>query len=201
MIYLVDYGVSNLQSVEKALVAAGGRVRRVTNPREIDERGVVVVPGVGHFGATAALGPDWRDTLRSFATGGGALLGICLGMQWLFEGSEEAPDLDGLGLFEGRCRRLEGARVPHVGWNSLEPTGPSSLFDGIPDGAQVYFTHSFAAPVGDGCVAATCHGTRFASIVGRGRVVGAQFHPEKSGETGLRFLRNFLAIAARPEDA
>jgi imidazole glycerol-phosphate synthase subunit HisH len=199
MIALVDYGVGNLQSVEKALVAIGGRVRRVTDPREIDPAAAVVVPGVGHFGATAALGTEWRDRLLRFVEDDGALLGICLGMQWLFEGSDEAPGLDGLGLFPGRCSRLEGARVPHVGWNSLEPIEPSSLLGGIEPGSQVYFTHSFAAPLGAGCVAATCHGLRFASIVERGRIAGAQFHPEKSGETGLRFLKNFLANTRRPE--
>jgi glutamine amidotransferase len=89
--------------------------------------------------------------------------------------------------------------VPHVGWNSLEPAGTSSLLDGIAPGSQVYFTHSFAPPVGDGCVAATCHGIHFASVVARGRVAGAQFHPEKSGETGLRFLRNFLANTRHTE--
>jgi imidazole glycerol-phosphate synthase subunit HisH len=196
---IIDYGVGNLQSVEKALVAVGGRVERVTQSREIDPAGAVVVPGVGHFGATAALGAEWRDRLLRFVDEGGALLGICLGMQWLFEGSDEAPGLDGLGLFPGRCLRLEGARVPHVGWNSLEPAGTSSLLDGIAPGSQVYFTHSFAPPVGAGCVAATCHGIRFASVVARGRVAGAQFHPEKSGETGLRFLRNFLANTRRTE--
>jgi glutamine amidotransferase len=196
---VIDYGVGNLQSVEKALVAVGSRVERVTRSREIDPAGAVVVPGVGHFGATAALGAEWRDRLLRFVDDGGALLGICLGMQWLFEGSDEAPGLAGLSLFSGRCRRLQGARVPHVGWNSLEPAGPSSLLDGIAPGSQVYFTHSFAPPVGAGCVAATCHGLRFASIVERGRIAGAQFHPEKSGETGLRFLRNFLANTRRPE--
>jgi len=199
MIALIDYGVGNLQSVEKALVAVGGLVRRVTHPREIGAAGAVVVPGVGHFGATAALGADWRDGLLRYIEDDGALLGICLGMQWLFEGSDEAPGLDGLGLFPGKCGRLEGARVPHVGWNSLEPLQPSSLLDGIEAGSQVYFTHSFAPPVGAGCVAATCHGLRFGSIVERGRIAGAQFHPEKSGETGLRFLRNFLANTRRSE--
>jgi imidazole glycerol-phosphate synthase subunit HisH len=194
MIALIDYGVGNLQSVEKALTAAGGHVRRVTAPGEIDGVDVVVVPGVGHFGATAALGADWREALRIFAGAGGALLGICLGMQWLFEGSDEAPDLPGLGLFRGRCTRLVAARVPHVGWNSLDPARPSALLDGIPPGAQVYFTHSFAAPVTEACVTSTLYGTPFASLSAQNTVVGAQFHPEKSGPVGLRFLRNFLAM-------
>jgi glutamine amidotransferase len=197
MIAVLDYGVGNLQSVEKALAAAGAQVRRVTQPDEIDRAAAVVVPGVGHFRATTALGAEWRSALRTFAEGGGQLLGICLGMQWFFEGSEEAPELDGLGLFPGRCTRLAAPRVPHVGWNSLEPRRDSPLLDGIEPGAQVYFTHSFAAPITDTCIAATEYGAPFASISARGNVAGAQFHPEKSGEVGLRFLRNFLATVPR----
>jgi glutamine amidotransferase len=124
------------------------------------------------------------------------LLGICLGLQWLFDGSEEAPGIPGLGLMTGRCFRLTGAvKVPHVGWNTLDRTGrPSRLLDGVPASASAYFTHSFAAPVGDDAVATTTHGTPFASVVERGRTFGVQFHPEKSGTTGLRILANFLAI-------
>jgi glutamine amidotransferase len=196
MIALIDYGVGNLQSVEKALAAVGGRVRRIVDPREVDQAGAVVVPGVGHFGATATLDVRWRQALRTFVADGGPLLGICLGMQWLFEGSDEAPALDGLGLLAGRCRRLTGARVPHVGWNSLDPAQRCPILDGVPAGAQVYFTHSYAAPVTEACVAATTYGTTFASLVCSGdRVVGAQFHPEKSGAVGLRILRNFVVLA------
>jgi glutamine amidotransferase len=194
MIAVLDYGVGNLQSVEKALAGAGAQVRRVTQPDEIARAAAVVVPGVGHFRATTALGAGWRSALRTFAEGGGQLLGICLGMQWFFEGSEEAPELDGLGLFSGRCSRLAAPRVPHVGWNSLEPRRDSPLLDGIAPGAQVYFTHSFAAPITDTCVAATEYGAPFASISARGNVTGAQFHPEKSGDVGLQFLRNFIAM-------
>jgi glutamine amidotransferase len=114
-------------------------------------------------------------------------------MQWFFEGSEEAPELKGMGFFSGRCARLAAPRVPHVGWNSLEPRAESPLLDGITPGSQMYFTHSFAAPITETCVAATDYGAPFASLSARGNVVGAQFHPEKSGEAGLRFLRNFVA--------
>jgi imidazole glycerol-phosphate synthase subunit HisH len=195
MIALIDYGVGNLPSVERALAAVGGRVCRVTRPREIDRAAAVVVPGVGHFGATATLGPDWRVALREFAGAGRPLLGICLGMQWLFEGSDEAPGLEGLGLFAGRCARLAAPRVPHVGWNSLDPCRRSALLEGIPPGAQVYFTHSFAAPITDTCIASTDYGAPFASLSARGNVAGAQFHPEKSGSVGIQFLRNFVAMA------
>jgi glutamine amidotransferase len=200
MIALVDYGVGNLQSVEKALAAAGGRVCRVASAREIDRAAAVVVPGVGHFGATATLGPDWHVALRAFAAGGRPFLGICLGMQWLFEGSDEAPGLAGLGLFSGRCARLAAPRVPHVGWNSLDVRQRSALLEGIAPGAQVYFTHSFAAPITDTCVASTDYGAPFASLSVRANVVGAQFHPEKSGVVGIRFLSNFVAMITREPD-
>jgi glutamine amidotransferase len=197
MIAVLDYGVGNLQSVEKALGVAGAEVRRVTEPGEIDRAAAVVVPGVGHFRATKALGADWRTALRGFAARGGPLLGICLGMQWFFEGSEEAPELEGMGFFSGRCTRLAAPRVPHVGWNSVDPRRDSPLLEGIHSGSHVYFTHSFAAPVTDACIASTEYGAPFASLSARASVVGAQFHPEKSGEVGLRFLRNFVALCSR----
>jgi glutamine amidotransferase len=126
------------------------------------------------------------------------VLGICLGMHWLFEGSDEAPALPGLGLFQGRCCRLNGpVKVPHVGWNTLARTsGPSRLLDGVHDGAWAYFTHSFAAPCGGGCVATTTHGAPFASCIEGDGVWGTQWHPEKSGSTGLRVLANFIEMCA-----
>ena len=125
------------------------------------------------------------------------LLGICLGMQWLFEGSDEAPDVPGLGLIAGRCRRIDAERplkVPHVGWNTLQAAALSgSCRRRSPTDAQVYFTHAFAAPVTAGLCAATAeHGAAFAAAVERGHVSGVQFHPEKSGDAGLRILRNFV---------
>ncbi len=136
-----------------------------------------------------------RSGRRSRA--GRPLLGICLGLQWLFDGSEEAPELPGLGVFGGRCFALSGdVKVPHVGWNTLDSTRRSSrLLDGLPREAFAYFTHSFAAPVVAETTAVTKHGVRFASVVERGRVAAVQFHPEKSGTTGLRLLANFLAMA------
>ena len=117
-------------------------------------------------------------------------------MQWLFEGSDEAPDVPGYGLLRGRCFRLpDVVKVPHVGWNTLDRADrPSQLFRDIPAGAMAYFTHSFAAPVVDATVAVTSHGAPFSSVVERGRVFGTQFHPEKSGKTGIRLLSNFIAF-------
>lgn len=195
---VIDYGAGNLASVVKALRSAGGDPRVVTTPDTLSAP-AIVVPGVGHFSATRSLGDPWRHALRTRLERGAALLGICLGMQWLFDGSDEEPDLRGFGAFRGMCQALiasDAIKVPHVGWNSLElSSGQSRLLDGIAPGSHAYFTHTYAAPVGDGCVALTSHGRRFASVVERGKVFGAQWHPEKSGDVGLQVLRNFLAAA------
>ena len=177
-------------------------------PAEVEEATAVVVPGVGHFGATRALGADWVSAILARVGEGRPLLGICLGMQWLFEGSEEAPDCAGLGLLAGQCYRLHPStpseqgtsdaagriKIPHVGWNAIELRREASLVEGVPSGAQVYFTHSFVAPVTGDTVAVTDHGEPFAAIVQRGHVAGVQFHPEKSGEVGLTILRNFVEL-------
>jgi glutamine amidotransferase len=199
VIALIDYGAGNLTSVRKALTALGAPFVVPRTPAECAGAAGLIVPGVGNFAATAALEGDWRDAIARAVRGGTPLLGICLGMQWLFEGSDEAPDVAGLGVLPGRIVRLEGRaadrlKVPHVGWNSLDFTGRSStLLQGLSDAAQVYFTHSYAAPVTDACVATTCHADAFASVVERDGVFGVQFHPEKSGEAGLHILRNFLS--------
>ena len=204
MIALVDYKAGNLTSVRKALGAVGAEFFTPESPEELARALGIIVPGVGHFGATRALGAAWVEQILAHIGEGKPLLGICLGMQWLYESSEEAPDLPGLGLLSGSCRRLrpptdaegEGRiKVPHVGWNSLEFRGEGSIASGVSEGAQVYFTHSYVAPVTADTVAATTHGEVFASIVQRGQVSGVQFHPEKSGEVGLRILRNFLETA------
>ena len=194
---LVDYGAGNMASVVKGFEAVGAAVRVAGRPEDLATAAAVVVPGVGHFNVTRALGAAWREAVGDAIRRQVPLLGICVGMQWLFEGSEEAPDLSGLGLFEGRCSRIpEGVKVPHVGWNTLDFTGkPGGLLESIEPGAYAYFTQSFAAPVTGGVVATTAHGERFAAIVERRRVCGVQFHPEKSGRTGLTILRNFLALA------
>ena len=195
MIALVDYGAGNLTSVRKALAAVGADVYTPCTPAELEGVEGVIVPGVGHFQRTSALDREWRDAIVGVVERGRPLLGICVGLQWLFEGSTEAPDCQGLSLMTGQCKLLEGAwplKVPHVGWNSLAFPRPSRLFDGIRDGSQVYFTHSYAAPVTNDAVAVTTHGVPFASAVERGHVFGVQFHPEKSGDVGLAVLKNFL---------
>lgn len=209
MIALVDYGAGNLTSVRKAFAALQAELRTPASPAALAGARAIVIPGVGHFGATAALDRRWREAILAAVTAGTPVLGICLGMQWLFEGSDEAPDLPGLGLLAGRCRRLgaSGAaapgggpagrlKVPHVGWNALEVLRPSRLLAGVAEGAHAYFTHAYAAPVTAPCVATTTHGERFASAVEHGHIVGVQFHPEKSGAVGLTMLRNFLSALA-----
>jgi imidazole glycerol-phosphate synthase subunit HisH len=190
-IALIDYRAGNLTSVRKGFAAVGAELYTPSSAAELARADGIVVPGVGHFGATAFLDRAWRSEIQAAVTDGRPLLGICLGLQWLFDGSEEAP-LPGLGAIPGQCTRLRPiVKVPHVGWNSLEVTRPSALLDGIPDGTQVYFTHSYAAPVTAACVAATTHGDRFAAAVECDHVWGVQFHPEKSGRAGLKILENF----------
>lgn len=199
MIALVDYGAGNLTSVRKALGSLGAVFETPREPVELNRAGGIIVPGVGHFASTSALTEPWRAAVRRAVDGGTPLLGICVGMQWLFEGSDEAPDAAGLGALPGRVRRLAGdaaarLKVPHVGWNALDMPKASRLLDGLASGAHVYFTHSYAAPVTADCVGATTHADTFAAAVECDRVFGVQFHPEKSGDAGLRILRNFLAV-------
>jgi glutamine amidotransferase len=195
---LIDYGAGNLTSVRKGLDAAGARIFTPARPDELADADGLVVPGVGHFAATTSLSEDWRRSIAEAIARRTPLLGICLGLQWLFESSEEAPGIAGLGTIAGRCERLPPiVKVPHVGWNALEIVRPSVLLEGLADGTQMYFTHTYAAPIVDETVAATTHGARFSAVVERGQIFGVQFHPEKSGEAGLRVLRNFVQLAAR----
>jgi imidazole glycerol-phosphate synthase subunit HisH len=194
-------------------------------PGELGRAHGIIVPGVGHFDATRALTDEWRAAIQG---AGVPLLGICVGLQWLFEGSEEAPDVPGLGVFSGRCAQLDPRprtqdprpktqdprpktqdprprtqdprpktqdprplKVPHVGWNSLSLPRASRLMAGIEEGAQVYFTHSYAAPLCDDTVATCDYGGAFTAAAERGQVSAVQFHPEKSGDTGLRILANW----------
>ena len=198
MIALVDYGAGNLASVRKALRACGADVLEPAAPSDLDRAAAIVLPGVGHFAATASLDESWRSAIRRRLETGVPFLGICLGMQWLFEGSDEAPAVAGLGWFPGRITRLpdrtpEGDRlkVPHAGWNLAHATERSPV-PGLQDGAYFYFTHAYAAPVTDATAATTMYGSPFASAVRRGLVCGVQFHPEKSGAEGLAVLRAFV---------
>lgn len=198
MIALVDYGAGNLASVRKALAAIGAHAWTPSVPGELGRAHGIIVPGVGHFDTTKNLTEDWRTAIRREIDDGIPLLGICVGLQWLFDGSEEAPAVKGLSLFKGTCftftKHVNGRlKVPHVGWNSLVMPRQTRLMAGVKAGTQVYFTHSFAAPVIDDTAAICEYGTPFSAAVERGAVSAVQFHPEKSGDAGLRVLGNWLA--------
>jgi glutamine amidotransferase len=199
VIALIDYGAGNLTSVRKALTSLGAEFATPTSPEELGRFSALIVPGVGHFAATAALVGPWRDAIGAAVRTGTPLFGICLGMQWLFEGSDEAPDVPGLGVLPGRVVRLQGnakerLKIPHVGWNALDFKGGATILAGLEPGAYVYFTHSYAAPVTADCVAATTHADTFSAVVERANVFGVQFHPEKSSDAGLQIIRNFLEV-------
>jgi imidazole glycerol-phosphate synthase subunit HisH len=199
-IALVDYGAGNLTSVRKAFRHLGADIFTPESPGDLERARAVVVPGVGHFSTTRSLTPDWHAAIRHALAGGRPLLGICVGMQWLYEGSVEAPDCSGLGCLRGRCQRLtggvDGLKVPHVGWNTLRFPRATTLFSGVDRDASVYFTHSFAGPVTAETAAIAEYGDAFAAAVEVDLVMGVQFHPEKSGDTGLAILRNFLQLVA-----
>ncbi len=198
MIALIDYRAGNLTSVKKALAAVGAEVFVPERPEQLSEAAGVIVPGVGHFQSTRALDRTWTDAIMACVDEGHPLLGICLGMQWLYESSEEAPDLPGIGMLSGRCVRLAPSaplKVPHVGWNAIAVrSGGEWILEGVPNQSQFYFTHSYVAPVTEATIAVTDHGGAFAAIVERGQVAGVQFHPEKSGDAGLQILRNFVRL-------
>jgi glutamine amidotransferase len=196
-IALIDYGAGNLTSVRKGFAAVGADLFSPASAADLSRANGIVVPGVGHFSTTAVLSELWRSAIRQRIDDGVPVLGICLGMQWLFEGSDEAPDVPGLGVIRGVCHRIAAGRplkVPHVGWNTVSRSRPSELLHDVREGAHVYFTHTFAAPVSAECVATTTHGETFASVVERERIFGVQFHPEKSSEAGIRILRNFVRL-------
>jgi glutamine amidotransferase len=204
MIAVIDYKAGNLTSVVKALRHLGADDIIITqSPEEVLRADKIVLPGVGHFQSTQLLTDlGLTQATREAAAAGTPFLGICVGLQWLYEGSTEAPDTPGLAHFAGQCERFpptfEGAdlKSPHVGWNSLENLrADSRLLRDVAPGSFVYYTHSWRAPISSDTAAATLYGGPFTAAVERDNVMGVQFHPEKSAETGLRVLKNFLEIA------
>jgi glutamine amidotransferase len=202
---IVDYGVGNLRSAQKAIERAGHPAEITSDPARIAAAPAVVLPGQGAFGTCmenlAAAG--LVEAVRQAACSGRPFLGICIGMQLLFEESEESPGVRGLGVFPGRVVRFPrdpARKVPHMGWNTLRIVRPVSVLAGIPDGAYVYFVHSYYAVPADPALVATttCYGPEFASSVARGAVFAGVFHPEKSQAVGLRLLANFVETIPRP---
>jgi glutamine amidotransferase len=204
MIAIMDYGMGNLRSVQKAFQKVGAEAV-VTDEREIIESArAVVLPGVGAFGdaMTNLRSQGLVETIERVVERGTPLLGICLGLQLFFEESDEMGLHQGLGFFPGRVRRFDvGLKVPHIGWNQVHIHRQSPLLDGLADDSYAYFVHSYyVEPTEDDDILATTdYGLDFASIVGRGNVFGIQFHPEKSQDVGIRILSNFVAMIEESE--
>ena len=203
MIAVIDYKAGNLTSVVKALRSIGSEEIIVTqSPAAVLRADKIVLPGVGHFRSTQLLEDlGLTRATRQAVANGIPFLGICVGLQWLYEGSTESAQTAGLGHFPGRCERFPSAfedndlKSPHVGWNSLEHIrADSRLLAGVAPGSFVYYTHSWRAPLSNDTAAATMYGGAFTAAAERGNVMGVQFHPEKSAETGLQVLKNFLAL-------
>jgi len=193
-ISILDYGVGNLHSISKGLERAGADVQMVEDPEELLEAECIVFPGVGAFGAAMEVLRPVLPGLRKKVKDGTPILGICLGMQILFEKSEESKG-EGVAVIKGSVRRLSRGRIPQMGWNEVAPKN-DRLFEGVPERSQFYFANSYICkPAEDVAIADTVYGMRFASAVRKGAILGVQFHPEKSGCLGLRLLSNFVRIA------
>ncbi len=197
---LIDYGAGNVTSVVRALRRLGAEVRTTDQPEELTTATCLILPGVGHCAALlhSLDAHGLRQPLLTAISRGTPFLGICLGLQVLYQSSAEAPELSGLGLLHGHVDQLPSdVKLPHMGWNQVRPLRDCRLLDEIPVEAYFYFAHSYAAPAGGPATAATCeHGREFTAILETERVFGVQFHPEKSGAPGMKLLDNFLRIAA-----
>jgi len=194
VISILDYGAGNLRSVENTLGAIGAEYELVRDAESLRRATKIILPGVGHFGQMMRAIDEMgvRDALVERIRAGVPFLGICLGLQALYESSEEAPEARGLGLFEGRIEKFDGGmRVPHMGWNSLQRARESSLLKGTGDAPYLYFANSFYASAGPEASAICEYGVRFAAVIEQGNISAVQFHPEKSGAVGLKIMGNF----------
>ena len=190
---ILDYGVGNLHSVSKALEKAGAKVRVVSDPKLLSSADGLVLPGVGAFGDAAEKLAPYKEHLFAELDAGKPLLGICLGMQLLFESSDESPGAKGLGYIRGHVRRLSHPKLPQIGWNTLAAVDSETLFEGLPEGPHVYYVNSFAPkPEEPVTIATTTYGETFTAAVRKRLTWGVQFHPEKSGQAGLAMVRNFV---------
>jgi imidazole glycerol-phosphate synthase subunit HisH len=195
-IAVLDYGSGNLHSVSRALTRAGADVTVTSARSEAARADAALIPGVGHFGhcVRAIRDAGLDGTIREFAGSGRPVFGVCVGMQVLFEGSDEDADTEGLGILAGSVRRLStSVTVPHIGWNSVDWSGHHPYAEGLDERSWFYFVHSYApSAVGSGAIGVTTHGDAFASVVARDNVFATQFHPEKSGDAGLRIYEHFV---------
>jgi glutamine amidotransferase len=194
---IVDYGAGNLRSVQNTLDHLGAAYVVTNRPDAVARARKIILPGVGHFGqmmhAIDALG--LREPLLERIRADAPFLGICIGLQCLFDGSEESPGSKGLGVFAGMVRRFTGqARIPHMGWNSLDQVHPSRLLGNLPDGTFTYFAHSYYVPLMEATVASCTYMHPYTAVLERENVYAVQFHPEKSGPAGLAVMRNFLEL-------
>ncbi len=204
MIAIIDYGAGNLQSVKKALDFIGAESVITDDPETINACDKILLPGVGSFGDAMASMQEKNlvETVKQNALSGKAFLGICLGLQLLFEESEESPGVKGLGIFKGKIRKFPadmGLKIPHIGWNSLEIKQKATIFKNIPENSYVYFVHSYylEAEEPDTVATVTNYGIDFHSAVGRNNIFATQFHPEKSGDVGLQILKNFASMEVK----
>ena len=204
MIAIIDYGAGNLQSVKKALDFIGAENVITNDPKTILSADKILLPGVGSFGdAMDSMAKSGLvEIVKECALSGKPFLGICLGLQLLFEESEESPGVKGLGIFKGKIKRFPndmGLKIPHIGWNSLEIKQKDGIFKGIPENSYVYFVHSYYLHAEDENDIATItnYGIDFHSAVGKNNVFATQFHPEKSGDVGLQILRNFASMEVK----
>ena len=196
MIAIINYGAGNLTSVEKAVACFDSDCVVTSDARQAAQADKIILPGVGHFAATQTLFRNgMAQVVRGSIQRGTPLLGICLGLQWLFQGSSEAEGVPGLEVFAGVCTRCPNqVKSPHVGWDQVQIRHASRLFENIPKGAYFYFTHSYRAPLTAYTTAACHYGEPFTAAVESGNIFGVQFHPEKSGPAGLKLLENFCVL-------
>jgi len=196
VIAIIDYGAGNLASMVKGIKHLGYECVVTAGADDVLSAEKLIIPGVGNFKATLSLANGSLGVaVRGAITAGKPLLGVCLGLQWMFAGSDEAPELRGLGAFSGTCTRFsDRVKSPHVGWNQIQVKPQSRLLRGVPSGTYVYFTHSYRAPLCADTVATCTHEEPFTAAAERDNLFGVQFHPEKSGDVGIRVLENFCAL-------
>jgi glutamine amidotransferase len=196
VIAVIDYKAGNITSVKKALDALGAKARITDDPEIVARAEKIMLPGVGHFAATEIIEKSGMRQAVEHAIGAGVpFFGICVGMQWMLEGSEEAPEVHGLGTLHSMCERFPATvKAPHVGWNQIRPVRESRLLRSVEPEAFVYYSHSYRAPITPETVAVTEYGGEFSAVVERDNTFGVQFHPEKSAKAGMQILKNFVEL-------
>ena len=196
MIAIIDYKAGNITSVKKALDALGAEAQITDDPGVVARAEKIMLPGVGHFAATETIETSgMRKVVESAIASGVPFFGICVGMQWMLESSEEAPNVRGLGTLHSMCERFPASvKAPHVGWNQIRPVKDSRLLRAVEPGAFVYYSHSYRAPITRETVAVTDYGGEFSAVVERDNTFGVQFHPEKSAKAGMQILKNFIEL-------